>query len=101
MLVRACSGVNQRLGGRPRLTILRRAHSVGAPEFRKSISLEDPVRRSFFLFALSLLLCVTLASAAAAQVDPEMLAGMKARSIGPAGMSGRSEERRVGKECRL
>ncbi|MGH9862286.1 MAG: WD40/YVTN/BNR-like repeat-containing protein, partial [Candidatus Acidiferrales bacterium] len=47
------------------------------------------MRRHLFVFALSFLLCVTLASAAAAQVDPELLAGMKARSIGPAGMSGR------------
>ena len=36
-----------------------------------------------------LLFVVALALPLAAQVDPELLAGMKARSIGPAGMSGR------------
>ena len=36
-----------------------------------------------------LLVVVALALPLAAQVDPELLAGMKARSIGPAGMSGR------------
>ena len=38
------------------------------------------------LFVLTLTL---LAAPLAAQIDPELLAGMKARSIGPAGMSGR------------
>jgi photosystem II stability/assembly factor-like uncharacterized protein len=38
---------------------------------------------------LALLLATTLAPAALAAVDPTLLAGMKARSIGPAAMSGR------------
>ncbi len=41
-----------------------------------------------FLAAAALLLTLT-GSAASAAVDPSLLAGMKARSIGPAGMSGR------------
>ncbi|MGD8699612.1 MAG: hypothetical protein PVJ43_10000, partial [Gemmatimonadales bacterium] len=35
------------------------------------------------------LLAITLAEPLQAQIDPELLAGMEARSIGPAGMSGR------------
>ena len=44
--------------------------------------------RNFFcvlILFISLLICVP----AVADIDPDLLAGMKARSIGPAGMSGR------------
>ena len=37
----------------------------------------------------SLALAALLAASVSAQIDPELLAAMKARSIGPAGMSGR------------
>ncbi len=46
------------------------------------------LRRSV-VFASVLLLATALVPALDAQVDPDLLAGMKARSIGPAGMSGR------------
>ncbi|UCC49686.1 MAG: hypothetical protein JSV41_05880, partial [Gemmatimonadota bacterium] len=39
--------------------------------------------------AAALLLSAALAAPLHAQIDPELLAGMRARSIGPAGMSGR------------
>jgi photosystem II stability/assembly factor-like uncharacterized protein len=41
------------------------------------------------VFSLVLILLAGFLLAVQAQVDPELLAGMKARSIGPAGMSGR------------
>ncbi len=47
------------------------------------------MRRRFAILTLALLVALTVAGSLAAQVDPELLAGMKARSIGPAGMSGR------------
>ncbi|HKZ52910.1 MAG TPA: hypothetical protein VJ085_06500 [Candidatus Acidoferrales bacterium] len=47
-------------------------------------------RRLFFLLPVSLLLVVLVSPLhAQGQIDAELLAGMKARSIGPAGMSGR------------
>lgn len=45
--------------------------------------------RRFVTFLGILPLLVGLSSPLPAQIDPELLAGMKARSIGPAGMSGR------------
>jgi hypothetical protein len=42
------------------------------------------------LFAV---LCCAAASAAAADIDPALLAGFRVRSIGPAGMSGRMRDR--------
>src|SRR3990172_8384313 len=53
-----------------------------------SIAARCAVTRRFFSLVF-LLVVVALALPLAAQVDPELLAGMKARSIGPAGMSGR------------
>jgi hypothetical protein len=41
------------------------------------------------LRALFVVSGMTLATAASAEIDPDRLAGLKARSIGPAGMSGR------------
>ncbi|MGH9804094.1 MAG: WD40/YVTN/BNR-like repeat-containing protein, partial [Candidatus Acidiferrales bacterium] len=46
------------------------------------------MHRRLLLLLLAFLLAF-LAAPLAAQVDPELLSGMKARSIGPAGMSGR------------
>ncbi|MGH9787655.1 MAG: WD40/YVTN/BNR-like repeat-containing protein, partial [Candidatus Acidiferrales bacterium] len=45
--------------------------------------------RRFVSCALVLGLLLAAAGSLGAQIDPELLAGMKARSIGPAGMSGR------------
>lgn len=49
------------------------------------------MRRSFGILAgaLCTLIMSVTATSATAQVDPELLAAMEARSIGPAGMSGR------------
>jgi photosystem II stability/assembly factor-like uncharacterized protein len=47
------------------------------------------IRRIASVLAVCLLFSIT-APAAADGIDPELLAGMKARSIGPAGMSGRT-----------
>lgn len=47
------------------------------------------MRRVATLFAAVLFFSFALAVPLGAQIDPELLAGMKARSIGPAGMSGR------------
>ncbi|MFQ6115817.1 MAG: WD40/YVTN/BNR-like repeat-containing protein, partial [bacterium] len=41
------------------------------------------------IFVSIIVLSVVLVAPLSAQIDPELLAGMKARSIGPAGMSGR------------
>ncbi|MCI0403255.1 MAG: hypothetical protein L0212_06995 [Acidobacteria bacterium] len=45
--------------------------------------------RRFAFSAFALILLLASAASLWAQIDPELLAGMKARSIGPAGMSGR------------
>src|SRR3954463_2197870 len=48
------------------------------------------LRKSLPLLIVSLLLLALPALPLAAAVDPALLAGMRARSIGPAGMSGRA-----------
>ncbi|HEV7785598.1 MAG TPA: hypothetical protein VGQ28_09705, partial [Thermoanaerobaculia bacterium] len=47
------------------------------------------LRKSVPLLVVSLVLLALPATLLASAVDPDLLAGMRARSIGPAGMSGR------------
>ncbi|HXE76173.1 MAG TPA: hypothetical protein VNN18_11160 [Candidatus Xenobia bacterium] len=47
------------------------------------------MRRRLAIVTFGLLVALATAGSLVAQIDPELLAGMKARSIGPAGMSGR------------
>jgi photosystem II stability/assembly factor-like uncharacterized protein len=47
------------------------------------------MKRRLALVGSALLVCAASLSGARADIDPELLSGMKARSIGPAGMSGR------------
>src|SRR6185295_3548911 len=62
----------------------KRLRSSGLP-----MSASNDFRGGFPMRKLAFVVLVLLASSARAAVDPGLLAGMTARSIGPAGMSGR------------